>query len=128
MATNKTSVSDFAWVPAFLEWFRETGNVRSSCEFAGIARSSVYHHRANSKEFAAQFADAEQDAADRLREVARERAIRASDRLLIYLLSVHGDVPATQPKTDPVNATEKPMEELTDADLTRLITEGDGGA
>ena len=88
----------------FLSWLAETGSVLRACERAGVGRSSVYRWRAADPDFAADWAAAEAEAADRLEDEAMRRAMEGvavpvfykgeqvgerrqySDRLLILLL------------------------------------------
>lgn len=77
------------WRPVFLATLRDSGNVRAACKQAGITRKTVYQHREQSKEFAAQWAEAMEDAIDVLEAVALQRAKATSDTLLIFLLKAH---------------------------------------
>jgi hypothetical protein len=77
------------WRPVFLNTLRNTGNVRASCQAAGITRQVAYAHRSSAKEFAAQWDEALQDAIDGLEAVAINRARTSSDTLLIFLLKAH---------------------------------------
>lgn len=77
------------WAPLFLVELRNSGNVRQSCEKAGVGRKTVYEHRDRDPEFAAAWADAVEDACDELEKIARQRATTVSDTLLIFLLKAH---------------------------------------
>ncbi len=82
-----TAVRD--WKPAFLKALSDTANVRSSCQAAGIDRSTAYDHRASDPEFKAAWETALEDACDVLEAIARKRAADVSDTLLIFLLKAH---------------------------------------
>jgi hypothetical protein len=89
---------------AFLEALRNTGNVSTSCQIAGLPRSCVYDWRAADPEFAADWASAVELGCDALEDEAVRRgceghlrpvfhrskeigAIREySDTLLIFML------------------------------------------
>lgn len=74
----------------FLAKLRESCNVTASCEAAGIGRSTAYQWREEEAEFAAQWAEAEEAAADALEQVAWDRAKSGqSDRMLEILLKGH---------------------------------------
>jgi hypothetical protein len=62
------------WYKAFIAALRDTGNVRESCEAAGITRTAAYDAAKRDEEFAAAWEDAIQDAADMLESAARKRA------------------------------------------------------
>jgi hypothetical protein len=89
---------------AFLEAFRECGNISRACRDIGMTnRTEVYKWQERDDQFAAAFRDAEVEAVDALEAEARRRAIgyeqvivdkdggehvttRYSDVLLIFLL------------------------------------------
>lgn len=74
---------------SFLATLRETCNVSESARSAGVGRRTVYEWRDSDPEFAAAWADAEEEAVDKLEQVARERALDSSDRMLEILLKAH---------------------------------------
>ncbi len=77
-------------IEAFLEKLRNTGNVRLSCEAAGIPRSTAYYWRDKFSTFAEAWDEALEDACDKLEAEAWRRAIEeGSDRLLMFLLKAH---------------------------------------
>lgn len=77
------------WEESFLATLRETGNVRLSCEQANIDRHTAYNRRDRSKEFAAAWQTALDEAVDSLEAEARRRALETSDTLLIFLMKSH---------------------------------------
>ena len=77
------------WRGPFLASLRNSGNVRASCEAAGVARSRVYKSRDEDEEFRAAWAEAEREAVELLEAEARRRAMKGSDVLLIFLLKAH---------------------------------------
>lgn len=89
---------------AFLAAYAECGNVTQAAEIAGIERSRHYQWKCEDPDYAEAFAAAEEQAADRLEQEARRRAVEGvekpvfqggkqvgvvreySDTLLIFLL------------------------------------------
>lgn len=88
MGRGKTIRTDRAR-GVFLSRLAETCNVSESARTAGISRQAAYEWRADDEIFAAAWEDAEEQAADKLEMVARERAIDGSDRMLEILLKAH---------------------------------------
>lgn len=62
------------WGDAFLSVMRESGNVRLSCEAAGITRQALYSRLASDDDFARAMKDAREEATDRLEQEAWRRA------------------------------------------------------
>ena len=77
------------WRPPFLAALRSSGNIRASCQAAGVSRKVAYAHRQKWPEFRKQWNDALEDAVDLLEAEARRRAMQSSDTLLIFLLKAH---------------------------------------
>ena len=77
------------WQQRFLAALRNSGNVRASCQAAGVSRKHAYTTRQNDEEFQAQWNDAMEDAIEYLEAIARQRAATSSDTLLIFLLKAH---------------------------------------
>jgi len=73
----------------FLEKLRDCGNVRLSCEAAGIGRRTAYDWRERWVTFANEWQEALDDAIDTLEGEAWRRARKSSDRLLMFLLKAH---------------------------------------
>lgn len=78
-----------SWEGLFLDALARLGIVKHAAEEARVARRTVYSRREKSKRFAAQWADAIEEACDLLEFEARKRAIEGSDRLLEFLLKAH---------------------------------------
>ena len=88
--TNGTLASNREAMDRFLNRLRNTGNVRLSCETAGVPRSTVYRWRDKWSTFADEWDEALDDACDMLEAEAWRRAIEEnSDRLLMFLLKAH---------------------------------------
>jgi hypothetical protein len=109
------------WRPVFLAALRNSGNVRAACQAAEIDRSTAYDSRDSSKEFAAQWDEALEDAIDVLEAVAQKRARASSDTLLIFLLKAHRPQKFRDPVqrvayTDPTGEHERTVR-LTDSEL-----------
>lgn len=62
------------WRPLFINALRNSGNIRASCQAAGIARDTAYKARSASAEFAAQWDEALEEAIDTLEAAAWSRA------------------------------------------------------
>lgn len=74
------------WPARFLELVRQTGNTRLSADGAGVDRTTPYARAARDPRFAAQWAQAQEDAVDVLEAEARRRALSGSDAILMFLL------------------------------------------
>ena len=73
----------------FIAALRETCNVSHAAREAGIGRRTAYDWRDADEAFSAEWDDAEEEAVDKLEQVARERAIDGSDRMMEILLKAH---------------------------------------
>jgi hypothetical protein len=62
------------WRPLFLNALRNSGNVRASCQAAGINRTTAYKARDASEEFSRQWDEALEEAVDSLEAAAWRRA------------------------------------------------------
>jgi AcrR family transcriptional regulator len=67
----------------------KTGNISDACKRAGIVRTTFYRWRNEDEAYAAQLQEALETAIDDLELVARRRAKKQSDVLLIFLLKAH---------------------------------------
>lgn len=77
------------WIPRFLEAFRNSGNIRASCQAAGVSRYAPLKHAQRHPEFREQMEEARQDAIDTLEAIAWQRAKSTSDYLLWKLLQAN---------------------------------------
>ncbi len=77
------------WKPKFLVALRDSACVRDACEVAGIDRRSAYKARDKDESFAADWADALEDACDTLELALRKRAINRDTLASIFLLKAH---------------------------------------
>lgn len=77
------------WQAKFLELFGFSMNVVLSAKGAGVDRQTIYRERRRNPEFAAAYEEAKQEAIERLEADAYDRAKKASDTLLIFLLKSH---------------------------------------
>lgn len=75
-----------AWCQVFLDLFAQTGNVMLSARGAGVDRTRPYQFRNRDEAFAAAWVEADTTATQHLEAEARNRAMKGSDRLLIFLL------------------------------------------
>lgn len=74
----------------FLDKLRNTCNVRAACQAANISRETVYTHKQDDPEFAAQWEQAEQEAVDLLEAKAWNNAMQKdSETSLWNLLKAH---------------------------------------
>lgn len=76
----------------FLEKLKETGNVTLSARLIGLGRSRAYDYRAEDKEFAALWEEAEAEAADLLEEEARRRAVAGVENPVFHKGEIVGHV------------------------------------
>ncbi len=77
------------WTPAFLATLEATANVTESARLAGVAKSTAYDRQKTDPDFAAAWKSALDSGLDYLEMVGRDRAIKSSDNLLIFLLKAH---------------------------------------
>lgn len=61
---------------AFLESFRQHGNVTRACRETGVGRSTVYAWQEHDQDFSFAFRVAEEEATEHLEEAAYERAVK----------------------------------------------------
>lgn len=80
------------WQEAFLAHLRETGNVSAAARAAGTCRSRCYEWRRRDRVFAAAWADALEEAADRLEMEAFRRAVKGVGEDRFFQGSVVGEV------------------------------------
>jgi len=74
------------WQKAFLAALEKTGSVTAAAQAAHMGRSMVYQHKRQDPEFARQWDEALDQAADTLEDECRKRAFDGSDVLLMFLL------------------------------------------
>ena len=126
---NGTLASNRKLMADFIAKFRDCGNVRLACEAAGVPRRTAYNWRERWATFRDEWDEAEEDAVDKLDAEAWKRAIKGSDRLLMFLLQAHRrdvyNVPQRQefsgPDGGPVETTVRVnVGQLTDSELTAL--------
>lgn len=73
----------------FLTALAEVPNVSRACREAGVSRRIVYCRKTADPKFAQAWEEALETGIDRLEEIAMERAMAGSDRLLMFLLKAH---------------------------------------
>ena len=71
---------------ALIDALRSGSAIGTACAMAGIGRSTLHEWRHAEPDFNARFEDAIEYGTDVLEDVARTRAVRESDTLLIFLL------------------------------------------
>ena len=98
MATKKTpkkaapkpkrprAVGNLSWKDGFIAALRNCGNVRAACQACQVGRQTVYDEKANDPAFAKRWELAVEEAVEVLEAMARQRAMKSSDLLLIFLL------------------------------------------
>jgi hypothetical protein len=109
---------------AFLGALRETCNVSHAARSAGIGRRTAYDWRDADPDFAAAWQEAEDEAVDKLEQVARDRAIDGSDRMMEILLKAHRPDKYVERRllgSDPANPLPKPEAVI---DLSKVTEEG----
>ncbi len=89
-STDGTLAANRPAMERFLSKLRDSGNVRLSCQAAGVPRRTVYNWRKQWKSFAEEWDEALEEACDILEATAWQRAVKeGSDRLLMFLLTAH---------------------------------------
>jgi len=78
------------WRKAFLATLAQCGNVREACEAAGIQPMSAYRNRRSDSEFASEWDDALNEAADILEKEAWRRACEGVEEPVFYKGEVCG--------------------------------------
>jgi transposase len=86
---NRSKFTDRARA-TFIETLAETCNVSEAARRAGIARRTVYEWKDADPEFAADWLDAEETAADKLELEARRRAVEGVDKPITFQGAVTG--------------------------------------
>jgi hypothetical protein len=81
--TRRTPKKPEQW-DAWLAAFEREGTVSAACAATGIARSTVYDHRAADSEFAARWRELEDATTDRMEREAYRRAVEGTDRPIVY--------------------------------------------
>lgn len=71
----------------FLSELSRHGSVRKACSVAGVSRSWVREQK-REEEFALAYADALEDATDRIEEAGVSGALKGDDKLIRFLLEV----------------------------------------
>lgn len=77
---------------AFLAAFRECGIITKAAEIAEINRTTHYDWLKNDPEYTERFRDAEEQAAERLEQEARRRAVEGVEKPVFYQGQVCGTV------------------------------------
>lgn len=83
MAKGRTVRTDRAR-ETFLSVLRETCNVSEAARTAGVSRTAAYEWKAADESFAAAWADAEEEAADKLEREAWRRAVDGTDKPVTF--------------------------------------------
>lgn len=83
VVANRTKRTDRAR-ETFIETLAKTCNVSASCRAAGIGRTAAYDWRAQDAAFAAEWDDAEKQAADALRQEAWRRGVEGVDKPVTF--------------------------------------------
>lgn len=89
------------WRGRFLAEFAISANVTAACRSVGVHRSAVYHAKHRSPKFAAAWADAEEQARDRIRSAIDRRAV---DGWLEPVFGKDGQVGEIRRYSDPLLA------------------------
>ena len=74
------------WRRVFLAALRNSGNVRASCQAAGVSRKTAYQHKRDDPDFAGGWEEAHTEAVEVLEAELRRRALGGSDILLMFTL------------------------------------------
>lgn len=73
-------------IEKFIELLRTTGNVTTSALGAGVSRAAVYNLIERDEAFRQRVDEAKDESVEHLEAIARQRAEKSSDLLLIFLL------------------------------------------
>lgn len=85
---------------AFIDHFRQVGNVSVAARAAGVPRRTVYNWRKRSAEFAAAWLDAEEEAAERLEQALWDVAVpHPAEQVVTELLRGRDGLPLQHPGT-----------------------------
>lgn len=79
-----------SWKPKFLNALRERGIVKDACSAAGVNRATAYRNRDADAEFAQEWQDALDEAADELEREAWRRAVDGTDKPITFQGEVTG--------------------------------------
>lgn len=113
------------WEKAFLASLSTLGVVAAACEATGVSRSTVYEHRATHRDFAEQWRQAVEDAADRAETEAIRRAIEGDREPVLYRgkpVWIHVDEQGELVPEGTPGATLKPLLRTTRSDLLLIFT------
>lgn len=91
MAARRRTIRTDRRREKFIEHLRKTCNVSEAAKVAGVARRSAYEWRDADPAFAADWDEAEQEAADKLEREAWRRAVEGTDKPIAY----QGEITAT---------------------------------
>jgi hypothetical protein len=86
MTRAKRAATAPDWTARFLRALTSGQSITLACKAAGISRGTFYNRRNADEAFRTALAQAFEDSADALEDIARARAARRSDLLLIFLL------------------------------------------
>jgi len=79
-----TTAQRYAWQPAFLDAFRESGNISKAAMRAGTTRNLIYQALENDSAFAAAFEDTRESLNDGAEAEAYRRAVHGVDKGVYY--------------------------------------------
>lgn len=86
----------------FLKAYRESGNIKYSCEVAVISRQAYYDWRDHDEAFKVQLPDAIEDAHDTLEFAAYERAVKGVESYVVSMgRMVYEEIPALDKEGKP---------------------------
>lgn len=80
------------WQPTFLTALSSVGKITDACKIAGVSRMTAWRHKTSDPDFAKQWADAEQQAADVLEAEAWRRAHDGVEEPVYYKGEICGTV------------------------------------
>jgi hypothetical protein len=112
------------WWGRFFKVLGETGIVTHAAKAAKVSRETVYLYRNNSAEFARRWAEAMELGNEMLEDVARQRALKGSDRLLQFMLT-HNKPERYNPPF--MQQVQMDVSKLSDEELRARIAELEGG-
>lgn len=126
-----TGTREKHWRLRFLDALRAHGIVTRAAQEAGIDRDTAYYERKRDPVFAQEWAEALDRGVDMLEDVARQRAYKGSDTLMIFLLKAHRPEKYRETITTrniQVNITPEDLRNMSDDELDQLAEQLDKAA
>ena len=113
------------WTVKFLQVIARQGNITKACKMVGIGRRTFYDRRDTDLSFRVQLQEAFETATDVLDAEARKRALRDSDKLLLFLLRAHRpEIYGARIDLEHRGKVNLQIEDMADDELLRIVQAG----